>query len=250
MLHLFCLVLLFGNRYEPEGPVAGALINGEDVVLTLHKDHRVLLLDRNLSVVKTFGSFGDGPRALNVPTRVFLSPKGELYVYNLGNGSFTVLDERLELVRRFFVTRGMGIPMTRSALDPRLFCFLSGFEEIFGLYRAQEDDRFVLLRKGGALGKKNRNMGGFFQYHLLIPFASGRVLWADSIERVIHLDGTYVLRIDATGYEPPLPKDPRALKSLLAELDVFNLPGCFSFVNQGREMAIVTITNSRHAHKP
>ncbi len=250
MLHIFYLVMLFGNRYEPEGPVGGALVIGEEVVLALYKDHRVLLLNRNLTVVRAFGTFGEGPRALNVPARVFLSPEGRIYVYNLGNRSFTVLDERLEFVRRFFVAPGMGIPMTRSALDARLFCFLSGYEEIFGLYRAQGEDGFKLLRKGGSLGRKNRQLGGFFQYHLLIPFASGRVLWADSIEKVIHLDETYVLRIDSTGFDPPLPKDPQAFKRVLGELDVFHPAGCFSFVEEGREMAIVTITNSRHAHKP
>ena len=231
------MILLFLISLELTGPVGCALPVGDRIVVSMIQDHEVLMLDQSLNVIARFGEYGQGPKSLNRPYGVFHGTDG-IWLYNLGSGFITVLDHNLEYIRRF---RAEAIPVTQSARDPTWFAGI-GWNEIWRSYRSGSSG-FQSQDQGGAFSKANQAINNMFHYHFITIFGNGKVMWADSLDRMIRMDGKTILEVDETARQPKLKADPEWLLGVMDRLDHFPRPG-FTYTDGDQEMAVVVVQNA------
>jgi DNA-binding beta-propeller fold protein YncE len=105
--------------HEPRG----IALSGEKIYIADTDAHRVLVLDLNGKIVRTWGAKGDKPGQFRSPAGIAVDEKGGIYVADTGNHRIQVLDADGKLVRSF------GI----KGSDPRQFNSPSGIAVQRGL---------------------------------------------------------------------------------------------------------------------
>lgn len=87
---------------------------GDSLIVVDNGNDRIVILDTALAVLATIGREGEGPGEFASPISVRVTPS-EIFVAEINNGRFTVLDRRGQFVRTF----GDMVPSTAFAIDSR-----------------------------------------------------------------------------------------------------------------------------------
>ncbi len=240
----FLIFMLNLPRFELDFfPVGGCLIQGDRVYLSDLKGHQAITLNLQLGVL----SRSDGhPRQFSFPMRVFKGPDQQIGIFDMG--THTILTFEKGLVEPTGALRVGGIPIGQSAKNPEIVAFLD--DEAIWQTRLWADTGFSAVQNvGGKVGKRNRALGRFFEDHLVIPFGNGKVLWADSLDMELFFDRRSILRLEFEDTLIKLPNRADLFQRVIPSIYRFYHPGCFSFLQDGFEKAVVTVAHPYTADK-
>ncbi len=90
-------------------PYDAVVASNGQIVVAENSGHRIVVLDRKLRVVRSWGGFGHGPGKLDFPRAITVGRDGLVYVADTANNRIQVFTLKGKLVRRFGIDgRGAG----------------------------------------------------------------------------------------------------------------------------------------------
>jgi sugar lactone lactonase YvrE len=137
-------------------------------------DPKVLKLDRNGTVIKTWGSKGTGPGQFDVAHGIAMDGAGRIWVADRENQRLQVFDQEGTFVREM---KYAGLPCDLHIGSEHIF-MVNGFA---GQLLQLDRDGKVLA----ALGKEGKGPGEFGEAHFVAVGPRGEIFVADVVNRAV-----------------------------------------------------------------